>query len=119
MIPGLRIGYAIGPKSLLDSLRRLRMPWSVNAIAIEAAHYLLDNNDGTNIDRQTLHEEALRLSAALRETDIEVEPTDCNFLLARLRIKLHQNSRNGWLRIMGFSFVTHQTSRDLRLNILE
>lgn len=84
MIPGLRIGYAIGPKSLLDSLRRLRMPWSVNAIAIEAAHYLLDNNDGTNIDRLKLHEEALRLSAALRETDIEVEPTDCNFLLARL-----------------------------------
>ncbi len=87
MIPGLRIGYAIGPTRLLNALRTLRMPWSVNSLAIEAAHFLLDNNDGAHIDRQTLHEEALRLSDALTESGIEAEPTDCNFLLARLPYK--------------------------------
>ena len=60
MIPGLRIGYAIGPIGLFNVLRRLRMPWSINSLAIEAAHFLLNNNDGIHIDRQTLHEEALR-----------------------------------------------------------
>lgn len=84
MIPGLRIGYAIGPIGLFNVLRRLRMPWSINSLAIEAAHFLLNNNDGIHIDRQTLHEEALRLSVALREIGIDVIPTDCNFLLARL-----------------------------------
>lgn len=87
MIPGLRIGYAIGPVRLFNALRRLRMPWSVNSLAIEAAHFLLNNNDGIHIDRQTLHEEALQLSDALTESGIEVEPTDCNFLLARLPYK--------------------------------
>lgn len=84
VIPGLRIGYAIGPVRLFGALRRLRMPWSVNSLAIEAAHYLLDKNDATHIDRQALHEEALRLSDALSASGIEVDPTDCNFLLARL-----------------------------------
>ena len=84
MIPGLRIGYAIGPVRLFSALRKLRMPWSVNSLAIEAAHFLLDDKVGSHIDRQTLHEEALRLSVALRETGFKVEPTDCNFLLARL-----------------------------------
>ncbi|MDD5962561.1 MAG: aminotransferase class I/II-fold pyridoxal phosphate-dependent enzyme, partial [bacterium] len=31
MIPGLRIGYAIGSAGVMDALRGLRMPWSVNA----------------------------------------------------------------------------------------
>lgn len=87
MIPGLRIGYAIGSVLLFDALRKLRMPWAVNSIAIVAAHFLLDNTDGTNIDREILHEEALRLSDALTESGIEAEPTDCNFLLARLPYK--------------------------------
>lgn len=87
MIPGLRIGYAIGPVGLFNALREIRMPWSVNSLAIEAAHYLLDNSDRIAIDKQTLHEEAIRLSRALCSTGIVVEPTDCNFLLARLPFK--------------------------------
>lgn len=84
MIPGLRIGYAVGPADLFNDLRKLRMPWSVNSLAIEAAHYLLDNNDDYRIDKSVLHEEALRLSEALRDMGMTVEQTDCNFLLAKL-----------------------------------
>lgn len=84
MIPGLRIGYAIGPVSLLQALHKLRMPWSVNSVAIEAAHYLLDNSRDYRIDSLSLHAEAERLSQALRALGVAVEPTDCNFLLAKL-----------------------------------
>lgn len=84
MVPGLRIGYAVGPSEMFDALRRLRMPWSVNSVAIEAAHYLLDNYADNIIDYQTLHAEARRLSLALRSTGIDVVPTDCSFLLGCL-----------------------------------
>lgn len=32
-LPGLRIGYAVGPKNLMDRMRDLRDPWSVNTLA--------------------------------------------------------------------------------------
>ena len=38
-IPGLRIGYAVGSERVISALRRLRMPWSVNAVAIEVPQF--------------------------------------------------------------------------------
>ena len=32
-VPGLRVGYAVGPKALLDARKRFQPPWSVNALA--------------------------------------------------------------------------------------
>lgn len=84
MIPGLRIGYAIGPEGIIRKLRALRMPWSVNSIAIEAAHYLLEHEVDYRIDSSLLHTEAVRLSEALIDCGVLVTPTDCNFLLGEL-----------------------------------
>lgn len=83
-IPGLRIGYAIGAKSILNSLRAMRMPWAVNSFAIEAARYLLANADDYVIDRESLHNEAVRISEELQKLGITCHPTDCNFLLCKL-----------------------------------
>ncbi|MDE7150763.1 MAG: aminotransferase class I/II-fold pyridoxal phosphate-dependent enzyme [Candidatus Amulumruptor sp.] len=83
-IPGLRIGYATGSAGLLDRLRALRMPWSVNALAIEAARWLLRHRADYPIDAPALHAEALRISAALEGVGIKCCHTDCNFLLALL-----------------------------------
>ena len=60
------------------------MPWSVNSLAIEAAHYLLDHREKYHIDCRSLHEEAKRLREALKEMGLTAEPTDCNFMLASL-----------------------------------
>lgn len=84
VVPGLRIGYAVGPEDIIGRLRAIRMPWSVNSIAIEAAHYLIDHIADYRVDYELLHDEALRLRVALDVMGIETEPTDCNFLLGRL-----------------------------------
>lgn len=34
-VPGLRIGYAVACPGLLDRVRTVRMPWSVNQLAVE------------------------------------------------------------------------------------
>lgn len=84
VVPGLRIGYAIGPAPILNRVRSLRMPWSVNSIAIEAALYLLDNADDYSFDKQCLHARVQRIAGALRDMGIKVCDTDCNFILAEL-----------------------------------
>lgn len=43
-IPGLRLGYVVGASPLIRALRTHFRPWSVNALAIEGAKYLLRLN---------------------------------------------------------------------------
>lgn len=83
-VPGLRIGHAVGAPGLIKSMHAVRMPWSVNALAIEGAHWLLDNAGGYVIDAGGLHREALFLSRELSNLGIATQPTDCNFILCRL-----------------------------------
>ena len=83
-IPGLRIGYAIGSADIINRLKVLRMPWSVNSIAIQAAHYLLKHSDSYKIDVSILHSEAVRIAKAMTVMGIKTETTDCNFILGCL-----------------------------------
>ena len=43
-IPGLRLGYVFASPIIIDRLRQIRQPWTVNAVAIEAGKYLLEND---------------------------------------------------------------------------
>ncbi len=84
VVPGLRIGYAIGREDILTRLRSLRMPWSVNSIAIEAALYLLDNARNYDFNAYKHHKEVITLATSMLSLGIHVSPSDCNFLLAEL-----------------------------------
>lgn len=83
-VPGLRIGYALGHPDLMCRVKAMRMPWSVGALPIAAAGWLLDRRDLYRIDAEALHAEAMRLSGLLTDLGIEVAPTDANFFLCRL-----------------------------------
>lgn len=102
-VPGLRVGYIISNPALISRLSKLRMPWAVSAPAIEGARYLVKHSDDYKIEAERLHIEALRLSDELRRIGIEVEPTDCNFILCRLphrtasELKEHLATRHGIL----------------------
>lgn len=82
-IPGLRLGYVTAHINLIRQLRKLRMPWSVNSMAIAAGHYLLEQN--MSFDIVAYLSEKDRLCAALRAIgDLEVLPSDTHFMLVRL-----------------------------------
>jgi len=40
-IPGLRLGYLVAAGAIAGAVARFRPPWSVNALALEAGHFLL------------------------------------------------------------------------------
>ena len=83
-VPGLRIGYAVGSEKLMSEIGKMRMPWSVNQLAIEAARFLINHSDDYVIDSRGLHAEALRIGKEMAGMGITSTETDCNFLLAKL-----------------------------------
>lgn len=100
-VPGLRIGYVTAPAPVVARLRRYMRPWSVNALAIEAALFLLEHDE--LLMRPDL-DEAQRLNRRLNELrGITVLPTDTNFMLCRLEhhtaaeVKDHLARRHGML----------------------
>ena len=84
-MPGLRLGYVTGAPQLLERIRAVRMPWSVNALAIEAGLYLCAHPDTAPIDLAALLAETERLRSRLGALPgLTAEPTRTHFFLCRL-----------------------------------
>ena len=84
-MPGLRLGYMTGPPTLLAHIRNFRMPWSVNALAIEAGLYLCAHPETAPIDLPALLAETRRLRERLNTLPgLTAEPTQTHFFLCRL-----------------------------------
>lgn len=103
-IPGLRLGYVVGSRDAIRRLSLLRMPWSVNALAIEAGLFLTTHPAPYIIPVRMLNDERQRLSSALSATGIiDVHPSDTHILLCRLHsgtaawLKEHLATRHGIL----------------------
>ena len=81
-IPGLRLGYVFSSPIIIDRLRQIRQPWSVNSMAIEAGKYLLANNPQMIPDLKGYLTEAQRLRKELASIEgIKVLKTDTSFML--------------------------------------
>jgi len=84
-MPGLRLGYVTGNPRLIDRLRAVRMPWSVNGLAIEAGLYLCEHPDTGPIDLPALLAETQRLREALDALPgLSALPTQTHFFLCLL-----------------------------------
>ncbi|MBQ7180125.1 MAG: cobyric acid synthase [Bacteroidaceae bacterium] len=84
-VPGLRIGYVLGAPGLISRLRRFLRPWSVNALAIEAAQWLICHEARAVGDIGAYLAEARRLRERLSEIPgLSVAPTQTNFMLVRI-----------------------------------
>ena len=81
-IPGLRLGYIFSSPIIIDRLRQIRQPWTVNSMAIEAGKYLLTNNPQMIPDLEGYLSEAQRLRQELTDIEgIRVLKSDTNFML--------------------------------------
>ena len=84
-IPGLRLGYIFGSPIIIDRLRQIRQPWTVNALAIEAGKYLLENDPKMIPDLPVFLNEAQRLHKNLSAIDgLLVMDTNTHFMLVNI-----------------------------------
>lgn len=84
-IPGLRLGYVTADPKLMQLLRDLRHPWSVNALAIEAGVFLVQHGQKAVADLGAYLQETERLRQALRQVKgIRVFETKTNYMLCEI-----------------------------------
>lgn len=84
-IPGLRLGYITSPSQLAQRIREQRMPWSVNALAIEAGLFIAKNPLTGKINMDECRSEARRLAQALEESGkISVQQSTTHYMLCHL-----------------------------------
>ncbi len=80
-LAGLRLGYAVGPASLMVAVNKVKLPYNLNVLALVAALAALDDEGWA---RQTAERNAVErafLSAELTRRDMVVTPSVANFLL--------------------------------------
>ena len=85
-IPGLRIGYLVASPDKVEQINRYIIPWSVNAIAVEAGKYILTHPEQYILPICEWQRETASLIDRLNELgNLEVLPTSVTFFLARLK----------------------------------
>ncbi|MCF7955363.1 MAG: histidinol-phosphate transaminase [Phycisphaerae bacterium] len=82
-LAGLRFGYAIAPKDIIAGLRKVKDSYNVDALAIAAAAAAIWDQGYFRENVEKVKAERSRLTAALREMQLEVPDSQANFILAR------------------------------------
>ena len=82
-IPGLRIGYLAANSKLTGLVKKCRMPWSVNTLALEAGKYLIELREPP-FDIIKLLAETFRFRTELNNLNgITAYPTSTHFFLCK------------------------------------
>ena len=82
-IPGLRLGYIAAGSSLIERLSAYKMPWSVNAMAIAAGHYIFDHYEKLQFPVAQVLAEKTDFVNALSDSPLTLYPSHTHFFLAK------------------------------------
>lgn len=80
-LAAFRVGYAVGPKQLIDYMNRVRAPFNVSTLAQVAAAAALDDQDHVQTARALNSKERTRVTEALTARGLKVAPSQANFVL--------------------------------------
>ena len=84
-LAGVRIGYLMGRRALVDEIDKLRPPYNVSVLNAEAALFALEHADEYARQAAVIRDERVRLLRALRETPgAQAFPSEANMILVRV-----------------------------------
>ncbi len=93
---GLRLGYALGPSWLIQGLKSLRNPWSVNHLAQEAGMVCLDEKEYEVSTRDLITQEREKMITKLDNRGFITFPGKANFILVKMEDLYGLNARILW-----------------------
>ena len=85
-LPGLRIGYACGSKEIIKILQKIKIPWSVNSLAQDAANAVIKNISHIKKSNIIIQKESKYLEDKISNLDgFECMPSSTNFILIKTK----------------------------------
>ncbi len=85
-IPGLRLGYVISRSENIQKLSQLKMPWSVNTLAIQAGTFILDRHEELLFDVVRLMKRVRTFQEQIAAVEwLEVVPSETHYFLVKLK----------------------------------
>ena len=86
-LAGLRIGYGLGNKKIIDVLQRIKIPWNVNGLAQIAASDVLSNTSHLDKSRKLIKKELKFLKDSISKINGFIcYDSSTNFILIKSRI---------------------------------
>lgn len=84
-IPGIRLGYILASTEIIDKIKNIKMPWSVNTLAIEAGLFITKNYQELLPNKNVLEEECIAFYNLLKSLkQVNIHPSKCNYFLLEL-----------------------------------
>jgi histidinol-phosphate aminotransferase len=84
-LAAFRVGYAVGPRDIVDYMNRVRAPFNVGTHGQAAAIAALDDVEHLDRSRRVNREERARVTARLRDRGLGVAASQANFVYVDLR----------------------------------
>lgn len=101
-IPGLRLGYIVSNVTNIEKLLNLKMPWSVNILAVKAGEYIFNNYETLRFNTSELLAETTIFKNELAELKgIKVCKSNTSYFLVEL---VHKSAKE----LKEYLIVNHQ-----------
>jgi threonine-phosphate decarboxylase len=85
-IPGLRLGYIVAHPKLINKLLLCKTPWSVNAFAIAAGHYIFDHMASLHLPLPQLISDKEQFVQQLQQLSFTINNSHTHYFLAQLPV---------------------------------
>jgi histidinol-phosphate aminotransferase len=86
-LAGARLGYLLAPQWVVDDLRRVRLPYHLDALVQTAGLVALELAEDMTAHVRETAQERERVAGGLREMGVRVWPSVANFLLLRTELE--------------------------------
>ena len=112
-LPGIRIGYAASSKHMIAILQKIKIPWSVNSLAQDAANIALKNKSHLIKSNLIIKKELNYLTNKIGKLDgFDCNKSFTNFIL----IKTKKNSTNLQKKLLGQKILVRDCKNFRGLN---
>jgi histidinol-phosphate aminotransferase len=119
-LAGVRLGYMVGPKALIDEIDKVRPPYNISVLNCECALFALEHAAVFAKQAVQIREEREKLSQALALLPgVQVFPSQANMLLVRMpdATKCFEGMKTKGILVKNVSKMHPLLSNCLRLTV--